>query len=67
MSHTRPRTAFSPSAATDVPWPALRAIPLSSPRLERVVTLARNPSRYESPAVAALREALVELRTRSKG
>jgi DNA-binding transcriptional LysR family regulator len=52
--------AIVPASATDVPWPALRAIPLVAPRLERVVTLARNPSRYESPAVAALRKALVD-------
>jgi DNA-binding transcriptional LysR family regulator len=59
--------AIVPASATDVPWPALRAIALTSPRLERVVTLARNPSRYESPAVAALRAALVDQLRRPSG
>jgi DNA-binding transcriptional LysR family regulator len=52
--------AIAPASAADVSWPALRALPLVSPRLERVVTLARNKARYESPAVAALRRALVD-------
>jgi DNA-binding transcriptional LysR family regulator len=52
--------AIVPASASDVPFPRLRAIPLVSPRLERVVTLVRNPSRYESTAVAALREVLVD-------
>jgi DNA-binding transcriptional LysR family regulator len=52
--------AIVPASASDVPSPRLRAIPLVSPRLERVVTLARNPSRYESAAVAALRRVLVD-------
>ena len=52
--------AIVPDSAADVAQPALRAIPLVAPRLERVVTLARNPSRYETAAVAALRKALVD-------
>jgi DNA-binding transcriptional LysR family regulator len=52
--------AIAPASAADVPWPALRALPLVAPRLERVVTLARSTARYESPAVAALRRALVD-------
>ncbi len=36
----------------------LAAIRLASPRLERIVTLARNPARYESAAVAAVRQLL---------
>jgi len=52
--------AIVPASATDVPWPALRAVPLVAPRLERVITLARNPSRYETAAIAALRKALVD-------
>jgi DNA-binding transcriptional LysR family regulator len=52
--------AIVPRSAGAVPWPALRALPLGAPRLERIVTLARNTARYESPAVAALRRALAE-------
>jgi DNA-binding transcriptional LysR family regulator len=47
-----------PASGAEVPWPALRALPLTAPRLERVVTLARNSARYESPAMATLRRAL---------
>jgi hypothetical protein len=35
-------------------------VPLSAPRLERIVTLARSSARYESPAMAALRQALYD-------
>jgi len=51
--------AVVPRSAAEVPWPPLRALALGAPRLERIVTLARNPARFESPAVAALRQALV--------
>jgi len=47
-----------PASAADVPWPELRVLALSAPRLERIVTLARSSARYESPAMAALRQAL---------
>lgn len=47
-----------PASGADVPWPALRALALSAPRLERIVTLARSSGRYESPVMAALRQAL---------
>jgi DNA-binding transcriptional LysR family regulator len=49
-----------PASGADVPWPALRVLPLSAPRLERIVTLARSSARYESPAMAALRQALTD-------
>lgn len=51
--------AIVPLSATEVPGPPLRALPLSAPRLERLVTLVRNKARYESPAVATLRQVLV--------
>jgi DNA-binding transcriptional LysR family regulator len=47
-----------PVSGAEVPWPALRVLPLTAPRLERIVTLARSSARYESPAMAALRQAL---------
>jgi DNA-binding transcriptional LysR family regulator len=47
-----------PASGADVPWPELRALTLSAPRLERIVTLARSSGRYESPLMAALRQAL---------
>ena len=49
-----------PASGAEVPWPELRALPLSAPRLERIVTLARSSARYESPAMAALRQALAD-------
>jgi DNA-binding transcriptional LysR family regulator len=53
-----------PASGADVPWPELRVLALSAPRLERIVTLARSSTRYESPAIATLRQALRdELRT----
>ena len=55
--------AFVPRSALDVPSPPLRALSLEAPRLERIVTLARNASRYETPAVAAVHRLLTtELR-----
>jgi DNA-binding transcriptional LysR family regulator len=50
--------AIVPRSAAEVPGPPLRALALLAPRLERVVTLVRNKARYESPAVAALRQAI---------
>ena len=47
-----------PASGADVPWPELRVLALSAPRLERIVTLARSSGRYQSPAMAALRHAL---------
>ena len=40
-----------PRSALEVPSPPLRSLAITSPRLERVVTLARNTARYEAPAV----------------
>jgi LysR family transcriptional regulator, transcription activator of glutamate synthase operon len=51
--------ALVPRSALDAPSPPLRAIPIASPRLERIVTLARNTERYETAAVAAVRKLLV--------
>ncbi len=57
--------AVVPESALDVPGPPLHALSISKPRLERIVTLARNASRYESAAVAAMRALLSkELRRR---
>ncbi len=50
--------ALVPRSALDVPSLPLRAIALGSPRLERVVTLARNTARYEAPAVREIRKLL---------
>jgi DNA-binding transcriptional LysR family regulator len=49
-----------PASGADVPWPQLRVLALSAPRLERIVTLVRSSARYESPAMAALRQALTD-------
>lgn len=49
-----------PASGAEVPWPELRVLALSAPRLERIVTLARSSGRYESPAMAALRQALAD-------
>ncbi|HEX3757353.1 MAG TPA: LysR family transcriptional regulator [Kofleriaceae bacterium] len=49
-----------PASGAEVPWPALRAVPLVEPRLERIITLARSSARYESPAMTALRHALAD-------
>ncbi len=50
--------AVVPASALKVPGPPLRAVRLAAPRLERIVTMARNSSRYESAAVAAVRQLL---------
>ena len=50
--------ALVPRSALEVPSPPLKAIPIGSPRLERVVTLARNTARYEPPAVKEIRRLL---------
>jgi DNA-binding transcriptional LysR family regulator len=50
--------AFVPRSALDVPCPPLKAIAVGSPRMERVVTLARNTARYEAPAVKEIRRLL---------
>jgi len=52
--------ALVPRSALDVPSPPLRSITLASPRMERVVTLARNTARYEAPAVKEIRKLLSE-------
>jgi DNA-binding transcriptional LysR family regulator len=52
--------AVVPRSAVVVPGPPLALLRISTPRLERIVTLARNPSRYESAAVQAMRRHLVE-------
>jgi DNA-binding transcriptional LysR family regulator len=52
--------AFVPRSALEVPSPPLKAIALVSPRMERVVTLARNTARYEPPPVKELRRLLSE-------
>jgi DNA-binding transcriptional LysR family regulator len=51
--------ALVPRSALDAPSPPLRAIHVESPRLERIITLARNTERYETAAVAAVRKLLV--------
>jgi DNA-binding transcriptional LysR family regulator len=50
--------ALVPRSALEVPSPPLRAIALGSPRMERVVTLARNTARYEAPEVKEIRTML---------
>jgi LysR family transcriptional regulator, transcription activator of glutamate synthase operon len=58
--------ALVPRSALEVPSPPLRAIALGSPRMERVVTLARNTARYEPPEVKEIRTLLsAALRTGS--
>ena len=57
--------ALVPRSALDVPSPPLTAIPLTSPRMERVITLARNTARYETPGVKEIRRLLTE-RLRSR-
>jgi DNA-binding transcriptional LysR family regulator len=52
--------AVVPRSALDVPSPPLHAVQIIKPTLERVVTLARNPARYESNAVAIVSARLVE-------
>jgi len=50
--------ALAPRSALDVPSPPLKAVPLASPKMERVITLARNTARYETPAVKEIRQLL---------
>ena len=50
--------ALVPRSALEVPSPPLKAVPVASPRMERVITLARNTARYESPVVKELRRLL---------
>jgi len=52
--------AVVPESALDAAGPKLHAIRFSGARLERIVTLARNSSRYESAAVGAMRQLLSE-------
>jgi DNA-binding transcriptional LysR family regulator len=52
--------ALVPRSALDVPSPPLKAIPLASPRMERVITLARDTARYEAPAVKEIRRLLCD-------
>jgi len=52
--------AVVPRSALDVPTPPLHAVRIIGPKLERIVTLARNPARYESNAVATVSAHLVE-------
>jgi LysR family transcriptional regulator, transcription activator of glutamate synthase operon len=52
--------ALVPRSALEVPSPPLKALAIAAPRLERVVTLARNTARYESPAVKELRRLVAE-------
>lgn len=56
--------ALVPRSALDVPTPPLKMLTITTPRLERIVTLARNTARYETGAVAAVRKLLAnELRS----
>ncbi len=56
--------ALVPRSALDVPSPPLKMLAINTPRLERIVTLARNTARYETGAVAAVRKLLAnELRS----
>jgi LysR family transcriptional regulator, transcription activator of glutamate synthase operon len=58
--------AFVPRSALDVPSPPLTALSIEAPRLERIVTLARNTARYETAAVAAVHRLLTsELRRKA--
>ena len=50
--------ALVPRSAVEVPSPPLKALAIGSPRLERVVTLARNTARYEPPPVKDIRRLL---------
>ena len=50
--------ALVPRTALEVPSPPLKAVAIASPRMERVVTLARNTARYEPPPVKELRRLL---------
>jgi len=50
--------ALVPHSALDVPGPPLASITLASPRMERVITLARNTARYQTEAVKEIRRLL---------
>ena len=50
--------ALVPKSALEVPSPPLKAVVIASPRMERVITLARNTARYEAPRVKELRRLL---------
>ena len=50
--------ALVPRSALEVPSPPLKAVAIGSPRMERVITLARNTARYEAPRVRELRRLL---------
>ena len=50
--------ALVPRSALEVPSPPLSAVAVAAPRMERVITLARNTARYEAPAVKELRRLL---------
>lgn len=50
--------ALVPKSALQVPSPPLKAVAITSPRMERVITLARNTARYEAPRVKELRRLL---------
>lgn len=55
--------AIVPRSALDVPKPRLGMLSIVAPRFERIVTLARNTARYETPAVKAVHQLLTsELR-----
>jgi LysR family transcriptional activator of glutamate synthase operon len=50
--------AVLPQVALHLPGPALHGVRLTSPPLVRVVALARNTARYESPAARVFTEFL---------
>ena len=50
--------AVLPKVALTLPGPAVRGVRLVAPRLTRIVALARNTTRYESPAARTLAEFL---------
>lgn len=52
--------ALVPRSALEVPSPPLKAVAVAAPRMERVITLARNTARYEAPAVKELRRLLAD-------
>ena len=52
--------AVVPRSALEVPSPPLKALSIDGPRLERIVTLARNTARYETAAVAVVHRLLID-------
>src|SRR5262249_55371390 len=52
--------AVVPESALAMAGPPLVAVRLVQPRMERIVTLARNTARYESAGVAAVRRLLTD-------